>query len=63
MIADRVLSGRKGAIASLKHRVTIANPMKSRGDRTMEGRMSDRNQSEGLWAIARSMGIGRLHRL
>ncbi len=25
--------------------------MKSRGDRTMEGRMSDRRQSEGLWAI------------
>jgi hypothetical protein len=61
MIADRELSGQKGAIASLKRRVTIANPMKPRGDRTLKGRMSDRKHSEGLWAIARWMGVGRSH--
>jgi hypothetical protein len=38
-------------------------PMKARGDRTLAGRMSDREQSEGLWAIARLMGVGRSHRL
>jgi hypothetical protein len=53
-----------GAIAALstKHKGD-RKPYEVEGDRTSEGRMNDRKQSEGLWAIARSMGVGRSHRL
>jgi hypothetical protein len=33
------------------------------GDRTSEGIVNDRQKSEGLWAIARLMGVGRSHGL
>jgi hypothetical protein len=34
-------------------------PYEGGGDRTSEGMMNDRKQSEGFWAIARSMGVER----
>jgi hypothetical protein len=33
-------------------------PYEAEADRTSEGMMNDRRQSEGLWAIARSMEVG-----